>query len=168
MASRLTHRPARAVLSALAKQPAARGANTMAPLSTAIHSRPQTFTQSPAQIRTLSITSFPSEALQLKASADQENRAALTTAVADAVSASGAFLSQTQDMLSETVFVMDSISSEKLAAFHSLLESMRVSLDHSTQKVLEECYFSLLQQTEESQSSGGASSTAVLQLNWKH
>lgn len=105
--------------------------------------------------------------IRLKASADVAERQELTALVADAISASGGFLSQTNtlsDMV--TVFVLEDVDPEKLQAFQNRLDSI-VRLDPTSRAILGECQ-ALLNRSRQEQQSIPDTTMAVLQLNWKN
>jgi len=107
--------------------------------------------------------------IHLQASADLKNQTTLTEAVANAISRCGGHLS-TQMIDNDTnisTFVFENVGSEKLAAFHSLLEAMVVDWNQNTRRLLEDSYFSLFGNNSDSNSSIDENNTAVLQLQWR-
>ena len=167
MTSRFTQQSARMLLTAASRRAAPRTLHATT-LQSATRSRvfrkeaiSQAFSTSRTSEPEKPIADIP---IQLKASASSADRPSLISAVAQAVSASGGWLSQTKTNETHDIFVLENVGSEQLAAFHSLLESLMMDWNQSTQQFLEDCYFSLVNPQGETSEAG---TTAVLQLNWK-
>ena len=168
MASRISQQSARMILRTAAAR--SRPLPALRTVQRPLHQRP--FSQAlpaatqvhfPLQRRHSSSTSTTATPIQLQASADSANRKSLMTAVAEAVSACGGWLTETKTNSQSDVFVMEGVGSEQLAAFHSHLESLMMDWNQSTQRFLEDCYFKLVQGN-----GNEGNQTAVLQLNWRN
>jgi len=122
----------------------------------------------------------PEPTFQLQASANVQDRQALTENLAKAISATGGWVSELLVRQSSgateatTVFVMENVGRENLAALHSLMETFTtptLELHASTQRLLEDCYFALVeggrQKHHVQQNHEEDAHRAILQLNWR-
>jgi hypothetical protein len=159
MTSRLVQQPTRMLLAAATRRQAS---NRLRSFQMSV--RPSVGTQTSSFSTGTSNRNDGVAPIHLKASANSADRPSLITAVREAVSASGGWLSQTRTNESCDIFVLEGVGSEQLAAFHSKLEALMMDWNQSTLRFLEECYFSLVQPPT---GTSCTSSTAVLQLNWR-